>query len=1829
MWILNTDTNQWVRKTDGLSKDNYDNLKQDLSKTKLYSKTLSGSNYLSTNNTDNIYESITYKDYKSWFVNPVSSIYNTVGSIPANGASIDKTTLVTYGKYLTQYGFTLKNLFTPEKAIEDTNFIQIDVATTQQIIVSSAIIIDNIKLIEGQIVLVKNQTSTIDLEFSVDPNVYFSGNYYLVSNNVADSTYYYYTNENGIYSFTNGKLIRTIIDYNGLSVYVKLGSNADKQFSVLRLNNGYYPEDGEVMEFIDSHNYLVRHQSDYHDLYENNYTDILKHGTQSIVVNNFTYTIPERLIYVGDFGIILNKQGGTYSQYLYNDYKYNLKSITEVGAFYWVCGDEGSILKISKIDFSITKIDLGKEFKTFTSISFLNELRGIAVGKYNTIYYTIDGGYNWSQLLFAGTEEYSYNRVLYYSYNTVYISGDNGVFLELNYSDLSSSKWSLIQRNIIKNLTATDEYELIEDINDMYYTNFFGATTSNNWILNYPTTGVGISTSKDCLFLVTNNNNIIIYEINNFVPEHNFLYLSFSYSFGDITSITRQSNTNNIIISGNDVISFNINNFGTVSTISNQISATTYSVLNSDYNNRIFDYKGIDLYNVGNVALVSDYNYATASYLPINNEVINPKLVIMDYDMADKLNFFDSNYNYRLPTSITFSSNVSRNTDRFVSIGHVGVPTYSVYTIAYTDPNPSNPLLPIVPIVGSIVNISVDNPSYSYYNGAQIVSSAIRNATTGLTTFVTNRLYTLSGATYGTVTYPLPTSVKLSQLDFNSYPSTWLDYLIDSKKTYGVNSNLANPIILSTTFSTGTFSCTFSSASISLDFNDMSNLYPIVNSTTQSRYTQFIAATPSNSYNVFIYKYAIIFKLPNTFCSVGDTLQISSDNIEATVIINYTFGGYYYAFNDLNEAILNSIKSSSVLTINNLNKFLTFTDLLNNFESHPISDGYKLSYSNTVSSVGTILTSTLVDGGPTGFTAGMYASIIAGDGSGIAQILTTDSHGIVLTYTIISGGLGYTASSVVHVQNNLVGYFTISIDSVGLSLFTVDPRFNNLTAYKSLESKVLGVYSLVTIENDILYPTKYNQFGYTPYYSLLNYLSTINPVFTSSKKFYAMPEYSNIPGNAAGTFTPNNIYYDSNAGSTYLKNKIIFGKNLKYEFDTLWLNTFVDVTINGSYTKTLLIIKKYYDISTDGYAMIFSDKVLDLSNTPVNTISIISRNTLTQISSDLALFNTINKPLLTNTDSFNFYDNPIKTKLNTDSYTKILLSDGDIKKYVTSIIYTDADYKLAMNVVNINTTRDISINDTFNYSSNLALNIVSPHHINGSRLSYINFTGATGSSTTVNPSYIGMHTISPIDDYNLSVNTPYLSLTSIQDIGMLRISDFDPFFNYQPIDILDIGVDSMYKIPVELSEINLVKDSLTASLVNFTQNKAVFRLIDGLDINIISTKYHWILEAEISDAIIGLDANGIVWYSGTWHSGRWFGGTWYSGTWISGDWYAGTWYSYTTTDKVNTVTVGKTNVSNSNSVWYNGRWFDGNWNGGTWMDGRWYAGTWVDGLWFNGIWNGGSWLKGTFAGGIWVQGYWDNGIFNSSNKPSYWINGKFYSGDFQNGMWYNGHFGENYKVLSQFGSLATNSRNATWHGGVWASGNFYSHINIDTSGIISTSISHKYSTWKTGSWNQGNFYGGVVYNIEFQNGHWYGGITKDIEIIGVSNPLLANEITLNGIFRFNIGDYINILNNGSSNPYINLGNDSNPGRYRVALVRFDLINNWTIVTLDYKFSSLSFTAPYNSAASLNVNTGLKFVSKFKNITWDTGVWGNGIFEGGVFNGGVWYNGVLTSGEWGF
>jgi hypothetical protein len=127
------------------------------------------------------------------------------------------------------------------------------------------------------------------------------------------------------------------------------------------------------------------------------------------------------------------------------------------------------------------------------------------------------------------------------------------------------------------------------------------------------------------------------------------------------------------------------------------------------------------------------------------------------------------------------------------------------------------------------------------------------------------------------------------------------------------------------------------------------------------------------SYDVFINKYLIIFKRDNTDpTEVGDVLRFKSDVVECNLVANkilYYVGPsgspkgltsgpvtppygsdvdkYIYCYGDFNQNIINNLKKLSLtVSVTNLNKYSTISELLDSFEYHPVGIGYKLSNSN-------------------------------------------------------------------------------------------------------------------------------------------------------------------------------------------------------------------------------------------------------------------------------------------------------------------------------------------------------------------------------------------------------------------------------------------------------------------------------------------------------------------------------------------------------------------------------------------------------------------------------------------------------------------------------------------------------------------------------------------------------------------------------------------------------------------------------------------------------------------------------------------------------------------
>ena len=197
--------------------------------------------------------------------------------------------------------------------------------------------------------------------------------------------YSYYNSDNGVYVFNNKKLIKTddLSDYADCirySVSVKMGnSNRAKQFHMSRLLNGYYPTTSlnEPIEFKEKQNWILRHRVDYNNLFETNYYDIVKYPEEQYFIDGVTYSIPERLISIGEFGVILNTQAGI-SNIIPNKYKENLRSISTTSKYYWICGDNGLLLKVRKHDFNIERIETGVT-TNLKSVSFYDDLNGVIV----------------------------------------------------------------------------------------------------------------------------------------------------------------------------------------------------------------------------------------------------------------------------------------------------------------------------------------------------------------------------------------------------------------------------------------------------------------------------------------------------------------------------------------------------------------------------------------------------------------------------------------------------------------------------------------------------------------------------------------------------------------------------------------------------------------------------------------------------------------------------------------------------------------------------------------------------------------------------------------------------------------------------------------------------------------------------------------------------------------------------------------------------------------------------------------------------------------------------------------------------------------------------------------------------------------------------------------------------------------------------------------------------------------------------------------------------------------------------------------------------------
>ena len=1778
MWVFNNSLNKWYRSDDTLLKDDFDYLKQELSATRFYSKALSGSSYMIINNLNNMYDILTNWKPRNWYISTLGSKYSKSLTPKFYPESIDVTSIEDfYVKNMSEYGLSLKTLFTPDRVINDfmQNYIQVDLATDSQINLSQPIEkIDGVKLLEGYKVLVKNQMSRSTLNINDNPSDFFEG-YYNAVNTIGSSVEYEYSNElNGIYIFRSGLLLKST-EYDSyekcirLSVNVYMGTvNAGKQFHLNRLLSGFYPKNGEPMYFTEGNNWMVRNRVDYNNLFETNYYDVLMHTEQTITKNGIQYTIPERVIQVGEFGVFTNTQFDK-TNLIDCKWKENLRSISQTEKYYWVCGDNTTLIKIDKGNFEMEFIKIDT-FGNFKCINFYDNLRGVLVGDFNNVHITDDGGLTWKELRFENLNSYSYTKVIFKSKDRFFVCGSGGIFVEFQ-KDIDG--WKSHKRRISRKI-KDDEYLLDDMINDMMLINIdiqlFGKTI------------------KSPILLATNDSKLIIYDETK-STGYDFVYMDFKNKWGDIKVLSNDINiginqlgnpTGELSLyfsSDKGLFEFSLNTWNSIELNTSKTTKEPLLVFDKSVN-RIYKYLG-GVYIVGNYSLNKKLD-TNLNFVDIDSTFysrLKSKLVFLNYDVASKLNFFTDEGDYRLPNSsfinLNYFSNITSTTLSVFKLTNLNneITWYDYWldkekTFKYDSVNGtngvqriSNTIKPSLIFKGTDViknNITVvKTATASSIKVADLITQNNKNKITDYNLYLKNNIMVL---------YNPNSKFDVSEGDILRLKCSLLEDNFLVNKIDSSNSN-------------GDFIYMYS------NFNEN-----IINNLSKNNISiQFINLNRFSDYNTFISNFN------NHSIGNGYKTSISENSVKIEPIFNNLTS--YYNLSTEVSCVSNSgvvkFKSPDMLNYSISKDFVIPQTLYcdtNIFPLLPVNGSVPFNSITLEFNIVGIFTPDLIINliSPTG----KIINVSFNEPKN-SKLFLTQFSGIVQSGSGLGRGIRYKSDTVFDTDLFNNG------SAKGEWKLVIETATNNKGYLKNWSISFAG-----NIYEEMKYESGFLKFGYTPRYNLLDYLTSINddplkPYFYPDKEYLSLPVYS-LP---LGPLVPDGVWMNS-SGKDGVKsnikndNRIYFGENLKFEWTSILLNTFVDIEVRqggiSHKSNRLLVTNKYYDYYTNSYIIEFH-KIINFNigiSLTGGILNIRSRRKLSEISYDLMELNNIhkNKQIKSfkntinsnntsiNTNEFEDYDNYLNFKIPTDNYVKVLLSDLDTYKNITGIVYTDDKNQLAINFTNIGKEVVIPIVNTANIGGDLYIKCLEKHGLINGQGVVLEFNGGDYSSQYLNQQYFGYQTVKQVyDEYEFTVNVQYGQDVYIgNDSGFIKYYKKDPFFNFEPVDIMDVSLNKEVKQAVLLKPENTKISGNNWSLVNVDFTKFRYRLMDGLTLSELSSNYQWILEAEITDAVIGKNSDstdlntGLIWYSGNWEFGRWFGGTWYSGVWMYGDWYEGNWNSKSIQDKKTSVVVNEKDDNSSNSVWMNGRWFGGTWNNGVWMNGRFYDGTWNNGWWYNGIWNRGTWNNGSFIGGVWVDGTWNNGIFSCKNEPAFWVNGTWNGGDFENGIWYNGSFNQKENKLSRFGWGAYASRPAYWNSGSFNGGNFYSGADME----YGVSKRHTYGIWKTGKFTNGNFYGGVVYNIDITGSNWMGGILEDIQIIGFNE--INNSFILNGVFRFNIGDVINVT--GKTKDFEEFGSLDNPISYTIVKVVLDETNKLTEIFVDLDIVLTKYKGYYES-----------------------------------------------------
>jgi len=658
------------------------------------------------------------------------------------------------------------------------------------------------------------------------------------------------------------------------------------------------------------------------------------------------------------------------------------------------------------------------------------------------------------------------------------------------------------------------------------------------------------------------------------------------------------------------------------------------------------------------------------------------------------------------------------------------------------------------------------------------------------------------------------------------------------------------------------------------------------------------------------------------------------------------------------------------------------------------------------------------------------------------------------SWTIRLENLNYFDGHLNDLQNKISRHLIGKVYDIDINekdYIIVNAKVDKNTKYFNLETQ-LKFYTSGELTNPELqiFNVKYlDNIIYGPNYNLYKFLNRIDPIFTLDYEFGKV-EFN-------GTLALTQDEYELDLSRNYLYAGEWWFSHDKNDNNVSLLSdfkegTWIDIEKGLDIVKRVYIdkIETYLDQNNRNVMKITFDTNLEdvfFGNTN-NVLKLKSRYKLSEISLDLNWTDNINIPTPATDGEFNTsgeyeiteqlgsyyhgWHNYVRTAT---AYAEIVTHDINVRKNISAIVWIDNNNDLKLNIFNWNNDPNFAFRP-------LDLHVVGIDAAEDDLFDYysdLNHDGVTeyvGSSEKI----YGLKKAISVLNTNWNIN--------------------DNIFGLKDVDL----------------------------------NKYNFILTDGLTLQRLNEEFYWVLNADIRDAVIGLETIDNIeyfkWYKGTWLCGVWEYGYWYSGEVYNIKWINGEWYSHEAINEFNKWNINKTINDSILSIWYNGEWGNGTWHNGVWYNGIWYngnhlLGNWTDGIWYNGVWENGNWSGGSYYGGTWLDGIWNN-----DNVDSMWYNGSWFGGDFENGIWINGIWDQAANKISRFGTKSNLVQKAIWQFGLWKNGEFHNYLNVDENNITIASKNYNSSFWYNGLWISGEWYGGTWFHGTWYNGIWYNGLWK-------------------------------------------------------------------------------------------------------------------------------------------